>query len=39
MAGKFELKTTNSGQFHFNLLAANGQIIMQSEMHESKAST
>ena len=38
MAGKFELKTSRSGQFHFNLLAGNGQIIMQSEMYESKAS-
>lgn len=38
MSGKFELKTAKSGQFHFNLLAGNGQIIMQSEMYESKAS-
>jgi len=38
MAGKFELKTAKSGQFHFNLLAGNGQIIMQSEMYESKPS-
>jgi len=38
MAGKFELKKAKSGQFHFNLLAGNGQIIMQSEMYESKAS-
>ncbi len=38
MAGKFELKTAKSGQLNFNLLAANGQIIMQSEMYESKAS-
>ncbi len=38
MAGKFELKTAKSGQFHFNLMAANGQIILQSEMYESKAS-
>ena len=38
MAGKFELKTAKSGQFHFHLLAGNGQIIMQSEMYESKAS-
>lgn len=29
MAGKFELKTSRSGQFHINLLAGNGQIIMQ----------
>jgi hypothetical protein len=38
MAGKFELKTAKSGQFHFNLLAGNGQIILQSEMYETKAS-
>ena len=38
MAGKFELKSAKSGQFHFNLLASNGQIILQSEMYESKAS-
>jgi uncharacterized protein YegP (UPF0339 family) len=38
MAGKFELKAAKSGQFHFNLLASNGQIIMQSEMYETKAS-
>jgi uncharacterized protein YegP (UPF0339 family) len=39
MAGKFELKTAKSGQYHFNLLAVDGQIIIQSEMYESKAST
>jgi uncharacterized protein len=38
MAGKFELKLAKSGQFHFNLLAGNGQVILQSEMYESKAS-
>ena len=38
MAGKFEVKTAKSGQTHFNLLAGNGQIILQSEMYESKAS-
>lgn len=38
MAGKFELKTAKNGQFHFNLLASNGQTILQSEMYETKAS-
>ncbi len=38
MAGKFEVKTAKSGQTHFNLLAGNGQVILQSEMYESKAS-
>jgi uncharacterized protein YegP (UPF0339 family) len=38
MAGKFEVKTAKSGQTHFNLLAGTGQIILQSEMYETKAS-
>lgn len=38
MAGKFELKKTAKGQFHFNLKAGNGEIIATSEMYESKAS-
>ncbi len=38
MAGKFELKKAKNGKFHFNLLAGNGQIILQSEMYETKAS-
>lgn len=38
MAGKFEVKTAKNGQTHFNLLASNGQIILQSEMYETKAS-
>jgi len=37
MTGKFELKVAKSGQFHFNLLAGNGQIILSSEMYESKS--
>ncbi len=37
MAGKFELKTAKSGQFHFNLKSGNGQIIATSEMYKSKA--
>ncbi len=37
MAGKFELKTSSNGKFHFNLKAGNGQIILSSEMYESKA--
>lgn len=36
MAGKFELKTAKNGKFHFNLKAANGQIILSSEMYENK---
>ncbi len=37
MAGKFELKTTKSGQFMFNLKAGNGQIIATSEHYTTKA--
>jgi uncharacterized protein YegP (UPF0339 family) len=38
MAGKFVVKKGNSGKFHFNLVASNGQIIATSESYESKAS-
>ena len=38
MAGKFELKSAKNGQFHFNLMASNGQTILQSEMYENKSS-
>ena len=36
MAGKFEIKKSTNGKFHFNLKAGNGQIILASEMYESK---
>ena len=36
MAGKFELKKSANGQFHFNLKAGNGEIIATSEMYNSK---
>ena len=36
MAGKFEIKATTTGKFRFNLKAGNGQIILSSEMYESK---
>jgi uncharacterized protein YegP (UPF0339 family) len=38
MAGKFDLKKTTSNQFMFNLKAANGQVILTSELYETKAS-
>ena len=38
MAGTFDLKKASSGQFHFNLKAGNGEIILTSEMYEAKAS-
>ncbi len=37
MAGCFELKTAKNGEFYFNLLAANGQVILKSEMYTTKA--
>ena len=37
MAGKFELKTSANGKFHFNLKAGNGQIILSSEMYETRS--
>jgi uncharacterized protein len=36
VAGKFVLKKGSSGKFHFNLQAANGQVIATSEAYESK---
>lgn len=36
-AGKFVVKKSRSGKFHFNLLATNGQVVASSEMYESKA--
>ena len=38
MAGSFELKKAKDGQFHFNLLAGNGQIILTSEMYKARKS-
>jgi len=35
MAGKFELKKTDSGKFMFNLKASNGRIILTSETYNS----
>ncbi len=37
MAGKFELKKSNTGQFMFNLKAANNQIVLTSELYRDKA--
>ncbi len=33
---KFELKKSKSGQYYFNLTAANGQAIATSEMYSTK---
>lgn len=38
MPGKFEIKKAKNGQFHFNLKAANGEIILSSEMYVHKKS-
>jgi uncharacterized protein YegP (UPF0339 family)/CBS domain-containing protein len=35
--GRFEIKTSTNGKFHFNLLAANGEIILSSEMYNSRS--
>jgi uncharacterized protein YegP (UPF0339 family) len=37
MAGKFELKTAANGQFHFNLKAGNGEVILSSELYTTKS--
>ena len=36
MPGKFEIKKAKDGQFHFNLKATNGEIILSSEMYKRK---
>ncbi|MBB1518841.1 YegP family protein [Aquipseudomonas guryensis] len=38
MASKFVLKTASNGQFHFNLHAGNGEIILSSEQYKAKQS-
>lgn len=38
MPGKFEIKKAKNGQFHFNLKATNGEIILSSEMYTTKRS-
>ena len=38
MAAKFELKKSQSDKFLFNLVAPNGQVVLTSELYESRAS-
>jgi uncharacterized protein len=38
MAGWFELKKSNNGQFFFNLKAGNAEVVLTSEMYVEKAS-
>ena len=37
MPAKYELKKGKSGKFHFNLLAANGEVILTSQTYTTKA--
>ena len=37
MAAKFEIKKDKSGQYRFNLKAANGEVIASSEAYTTKA--
>jgi uncharacterized protein YegP (UPF0339 family) len=38
MSGKYVLKKGESGKFHFNLVAGNGEIIATSQHYERKDS-
>lgn len=38
MSAKYELKKAKDGQFHFNLLAANSQVILSSELYKARDS-
>lgn len=38
MAAKYEIKKAKNGQFFFNLKAANGEVILTSEMYKQKES-
>lgn len=35
--GRFEIKTSTNGQFHFNLKAGNGETILSSELYNSRS--
>ncbi|MDG1286258.1 MAG: YegP family protein [Rickettsiales bacterium] len=35
--GKYEMKEAKNGKFHWNLKAGNGQIILSSQMYETKS--
>lgn len=37
MAGKYDLKISPSGKYMFNLKAGNSQVILSSELYESKS--
>ncbi|QRY80210.1 YegP family protein [Pseudomonas sp. PDNC002] len=38
MAGKYHLRKASDGQFHFNLHASNGEIVLTSELYKAKTS-
>ncbi len=38
MAAKFVVKKGSTGKFHFNLVAANGEIVATSESYTTKES-
>jgi uncharacterized protein YegP (UPF0339 family) len=38
MAGKFELKLSKNNKYFFTLLEGTGQVVLTSEMYETKAS-
>ena len=38
MPAKFQIKKAKNGEFYFNLLAGNGEVILTSEMYKAKAS-
>jgi hypothetical protein len=38
VSGRFVLKRGSTGKYHFNLVAANGQVIATSEAYEQKSS-
>jgi uncharacterized protein YegP (UPF0339 family) len=37
MSGTFELKKSKNGQYMFNLKAGNGEVILTSELYDTKA--
>lgn len=38
MTVKFVVKTTSNGQYRFNLIASNGQVVATSESYKEKRS-
>ncbi|MEJ2532779.1 MAG: YegP family protein [Halioglobus sp.] len=38
MAGTFDLKKTDNGKYMFNLKSGNGQVILTSQLYESRSS-